>query len=145
MAYSADICKTLTDQVTKFSSLNRHQLVGHLANLDFWVAEVRHSLEVIDGYGDRFEQMKAAQKNFVADHATVQFRLSDPRHTQAAAAPPRRVPSEELGEARRQLCDALYRFLVRCLQEGLLDERTVRGVCGSLDIGVESSDLRRRP
>lgn len=54
MAYSSDITKTLTVQVTKFVTLNRHQLAGHVANLGFWVAEVRHCLDVIDGYNRRF-------------------------------------------------------------------------------------------
>lgn len=144
MAYSSDISKTLTDQITKFATLNRHQLVGHLANLHFWAAEVRHCLEVIDGYGSRFEQMKAAQMKFVADHGMVEFHLDDPCCTRTSAAPPRRVPSQELADARRQLCNAFYRFLVRCLHEGLIDERALRQVCGALDISVESSDLRQR-
>jgi hypothetical protein len=144
MAYSSDISRILTDQITKFATLNRHQLVGHLANLEFWAAEVRHCLDVIDGYGRRFEQMKAAQMKFVADHGTVEFHLDDPCCTRTTAAPPRRVRSQELGEARRELCDAFYRFLVRCLHEDLIDERALRRVCGTLDIGVESSDLRQR-
>jgi hypothetical protein len=144
MAYSSDISKTLTDQISKFTTLNRHQLVGHLANLDFWAAEVRHCLEVIDGYGRRFEQMKAAQVNFVADHGTIQFHLDDPCCTRTSAARPRRVPSQELGEARRQLCEAFYRFLVRCFHERLVDEHALRRVCGSLEIGVEIGDLRQR-
>ncbi len=49
MAYSSDITKILTDQITKFVTLNRHQLAGHVANLDFWTGEVRHCLNVIDG------------------------------------------------------------------------------------------------
>jgi hypothetical protein len=61
MAYSSDITKTLTAQITKFVTLNRHQLAGHVANLDFWVAEDRHCLDVIDGYDRRFEQMKTGQ------------------------------------------------------------------------------------
>jgi hypothetical protein len=30
MAYSSDITKTLTDQITKFVTLNAHQLAGHI-------------------------------------------------------------------------------------------------------------------
>ena len=144
MAYSSDISKVLTDQIAKLATLNRHQLAGQLANLDFWAGEVRHALEVIDGYGRRFEAMKTAQMKFVADHGTVEFDLDDPCCTRTTAAPPRRVPSQELGEARRRLCDAFYRFLIRCLHEGLIDERALRRVCGGLEIGVESSDLRKR-
>jgi hypothetical protein len=144
MAYSQDIAKILTDQVTKFATLNRHQLVGHLSNLDFWTAEVLHCLEVIDGYSRRFEQMKAAQVKYVADHGTVEFSPEDPCCTRASAAPPRRIPSQEFGEARRLLCDAFYRFLIRCFNEGLLDEGSLRRTCHKLGIGVESSDVRRR-
>jgi hypothetical protein len=77
MAYSSDITKTLTIQITKFVTLNRHQFAGHVANLDFWVAEVRHCLDVIDGYDRRFEQMKTAQMKHISDHGTVEFRLND--------------------------------------------------------------------
>lgn len=144
MAYSSDIVRILTDQLARFATLNRHQLAGHVANLDFWSGEVRHGLEVIDGYGPRFETMKAAQMRFAADHGTVQFDLDDPCCTRTSAAPPRRVPSQELGEARRRLCDAFYKFLVRGFHEALLDEGRLRGTCEALGIGVESGDLRRR-
>ncbi|WP_435020277.1 hypothetical protein TA3x_001740 [Tundrisphaera sp. TA3] len=141
MAYSSDISRTLINQLTKFATLNRHQLVGHLANLDFWAAEVRHCLEVIDGYSRRFERMKAAQMKFVADHGTIEFDIDDPCCTRTTATPPRRVPSQELGDAGRQLRDAFYRFLIRCHHENLLGEVALRGVCRSLEIGVESSDV----
>ncbi|WP_422931988.1 hypothetical protein [Singulisphaera sp. PoT] len=144
MAYSSDISKILADQIAKFVTLNRHQLVGHLANLDFWAEEIRHCLQVIDGYGRRFERMKSAQMKFAADHGTTEFLLVDPCCTETKAEPPRRVPSQELGEARRQLCDAFYSFLLRCFHERLIDEPALRRACGSLDIGVETSDLRRR-
>jgi hypothetical protein len=144
MAYSSDIARILTDQITKFATLNRHQLAGHLENLDFWTDEVRHCLQVIDGYSRRFERMKTAQMRFAADQGTVEFRLEDPRHTRTSAAPPRRVPGQELVEARRQLGDAFYRFLIRCFHEGLLDEGTLRRTCETVGLGVESSDLRQR-
>jgi hypothetical protein len=144
MAYSCDIAKILTDQITKFATLNRHQLVGHRANLDFWAAEVRHCLEVIDGYSRRFEQMKTAQMKFAADHETVEFNLDDPRHTRQSATPPKRVPSQELGEVRRQLCDVFYRFLIRCFHEGHLGEDALRQICENIGIGIDKSDLRTR-
>jgi hypothetical protein len=78
MAYSSEIAKILTDQIAKFATLNRHQLVGHVANLDFWTAEVRHGLDVLDGYKARFERLKAAQARYVSEHGTVEFLLDDP-------------------------------------------------------------------
>lgn len=144
MAYSSDIARILTDQISKFATLNRHQLVGQVANLDFWIAEVQHSLDVIDGYNRRFEQMKAAEMKHISERGTVEFCLDDPCCTQMRSSPPRRVPSKELGEARRHLCDATYRFLMRCFHEQLIDESTLRRTCEGLDIGIEISDLRGR-
>ena len=61
MPYSCDIANLLAGQLEKFVTLNRYQLAGHVPNLEFWLAEVRHCLEVVDGYGPRFECLKAAQ------------------------------------------------------------------------------------
>ena len=36
MAYMNDISRILADQLAKFATLNRHQLAGQAANLDFW-------------------------------------------------------------------------------------------------------------
>jgi hypothetical protein len=143
MAYTSDIAKILADQLTKFAILNRHQLAGHAANLDFWMAEVRHCLDVIDGYGKRFEQLRVAQARHAAEHGTVEFSLRDPRHTQQSAAPPRRVPHSELEGARRGLCDATYRFLVRGFHQGFIEATALRQMCDRLGIGIEASDLRQ--
>ena len=75
----------------------------------------------------------------------MEFSLDDPCCTQRTVPPPRRVSGAELEEARRNLCDATYRFLVRCLNEGLIKEDLLHGTCVSLDLGVEASDLRHRP
>ncbi len=130
MQYSCDIAKLLTAQLEKFVTLNRHQLAGHVPNLDFWLAEVRHCLEVIDGYGPRFERLSGAQNRHTAGHLRPAVR-------------PKRVSDTELREARRLLCEATYHFLVRCLHEGMIDEATLRQACDRLGIGVEASDLRK--
>jgi hypothetical protein len=88
--------------------------------------------------------MKASQTAHISEHGTVEFSLDDPCCTQRAAPPPRRVSNAELGEARRNLCDATYRFLVRCFNERLIEEDLLRRTCSSLNIGVEASDLRQR-
>lgn len=142
MAYSSDIANLLADQLTKFTTLNRHQLAGHAANLDFWTAEVRHCLDVIDGYNRRFEQMKAAQLEYTDQHGTIEYSLDDPCCTRTKAQPPRRVANAELAGSRSRLREATYRFLVRCCNERLIPETVLRGACRRLEIGVESSDLR---
>jgi hypothetical protein len=142
MSFSIEMVGILTDQLGRFVTLNRHQLVGHVANLDFWVAEVRHCLDVLDGYAARFERMKAAQEEYVSQHGTVEYDFFDPCCTQGRAAPPVRTPAAERKKARGSLCEATYRFLVRCFREGMLDEAALRRAAGTLGIGVETTDLR---
>jgi hypothetical protein len=143
MSYSTEIATVLAKQLAKLATLNRHQIVGQLANVDFWLDEVRHALGVLDGYEPRFERMKVAQTQYVSEHKTTVFFPDEP-DLQSHAPPPRRVPSSELQEARRSLCDATYRFLVRCHNEKFIEETTLRRYCDELVIGIEASDLKRR-
>jgi len=113
-----------------------------VANLDFWLAESLHCLGVIDGYRQRFERLKAAQAIHVAMHGTVGLAPGE-QHNKGGSALPRAVPDTELTVARRALCDATYRFLVRCFNEALIDEKTLRGQCHRLELSVEAADLRR--
>jgi hypothetical protein len=144
VSYSSDIAKLLAGQLAKFVTLNRHQLAGHAANLDFWLAEIRHCLEVIDGYSPRFERLREAQQRYVSAHNTTEFNLDDPCCTQRPAARPKRLPDAELREARLSLCNAAYRFLVRCCNEGFIAESELREACSGLGIGIEASDLKPR-
>lgn len=116
--------------------------MGHVANLDFWIAEAQHSLKVLDGYRRRFERLKAAQTDYVARHHTTEFDLDD-LALQWVATSPKRVPTSELKTVRRDLCDAIYRFLRRCARERLIDETTFRAQCGALGISVDDADLRK--
>jgi hypothetical protein len=125
----------------KFVTLNPHQLVGHVANLDFWIGEAAHCLKVIDGYQPRFEHLKAAQTEYVSRHGTTQFDLDD-SSLSWDAAPPQRVPTLELKTVRRDLCESVYQFLVRCARGRLIDQATVRAKCGDLGISVDAADLR---
>jgi hypothetical protein len=144
MSYSSEIAGILEQQLAKWVTLNRHQLAGHVANLDFWLDEVHHALGVIDGYGPRFERLKAAELKYASEHTTTEFLLRDPRHTERSPAPPRRVPHSELSEARRSLCDAAYHFLVRCFNEELIAESKLREACDRLGISIEARDLKAR-
>ncbi len=143
MSFSSDLATLLGDQMLRLVTLNPHQLAGQAVNLDFWMEQVRNALQVIDDYPTRFERMKAAQVRHAAEHHTIEFHASDPCCTADSPMPPRRVPDAELREARRLLCDAAYRFLVRCCSEGLIAEDTLFEECRKLDISVARSDLMR--
>lgn len=133
-------------QLSRFVTLNRHQLAGQVANLDFWMAQVRHCQQVIDGYGERFSRLKDAQAKHTKEHHTDEFMLDDPYDEAEQSpypTPPRRVSHVEMRDARRSVCDAAYHFLVRCFNEGFITEKALRSTCDELGISVAVSDLRR--
>lgn len=151
MAYSSDITGILSAQLGKFVTSNRHQLAGQAANIAFWLDEVRHCLTVIDGYPARFQRLQTAQEAHVTAHATVEFRrsldLKSPDLDDEDLQRPKKlqpVNDKQLRQARQKLCDAAYGFLVRCCNEGFIDEPELRAACNSLAIGVEASDIRPR-
>jgi hypothetical protein len=140
VSYSEKIAKVLADQLARFVTLNTHQLAGYVATLDFWISEVGHTLNVINGYEQRFRQLKIAQDRYVDKHGTQTYLLEDP-HIVGRPEPPRRVPHTSLRDARCSVTEATYRLLVRCCNEGLIPEAQMRTICASLDIGVESRDI----
>ncbi|MDY3557315.1 hypothetical protein R5W24_006503 [Gemmata sp. JC717] len=126
MSFSTDMAKLVADQLSRFVTLNRHQLAGQVANLDFWLAQVRHALAVIDGYGVRFVRMHAAQEHYVGQHGTTEFVLGAEDYTpRTAPTAPRRVPDRELRQARRLVVEAVTRLLERCRAEGLVADAVV--------------------
>lgn len=142
MAYSQEIAYLLTQQLLRFVTLNPHQLAGQVANLDFWMEQVLNCQRVIDGYPKRFEALKQAEMQHAQEHHTVEFDLDDRFGTSAHPPPrPRRVPSHELSQARKELCDAAYRFLIRCYSARLISEEKLRECCKLLDISIAPSDL----
>lgn len=143
MSYSENLAKVVTGQLQRFITLNRHQLAGQLANLDFWLGQAKHALDVIDGYEQRFRQLKLAQDNYVAEHGTV---TTSPHGSEfrAPPAPPKRVPGGTLNAAREALADAAYKFLVRSCNDGLITETQLLEAAQTLGIGIDYSDIRRR-
>ncbi|MSU79195.1 MAG: hypothetical protein EXS16_14030 [Gemmataceae bacterium] len=138
MVFSTNMAMLVADQVSRFVTLNRHQLAGQVANLDFWLAQVHNALEVIDGYGVRFVQMHGVQEQYVAGHGTTEFTLRDKFSKPTKAAPPRRIPDRELQKTRKLLIEAASRFLARCRKEGFISEERLLAACVPLGIGIDS-------
>jgi hypothetical protein len=125
VSFSTDMAKLVADQLSRFVTLNPHQLAGQAANLDFWLAQVRHALAVIDGYGVRFVRMEAGQQQYVAAHGTKLSEVGPAGVEERRPPPPRRIPDRELRQARRALVEAATRFLERCRAEGLVADSVV--------------------
>lgn len=123
MSFSTDFAELVANQLSRFATLNPHQLAGQKANLDFWLAQVRHSLAVIDGYGVRFVRMDAAQKQYVAANDTTVSEVGPAGITLRRPPSPHRIPDRELQKSRRALVQATRRFLERCQNDGLISDR----------------------
>ncbi|WP_439624642.1 hypothetical protein [Gemmata sp.] len=120
MSFSTDIAKLVADQLSRFVTLNPHQLAGQVENLDFWLGQVRHALAVIDGYGVRFVRLHAAQERYVAVHRVTASVVDPAGATERPPPPVRRTSDRELRHARRALVEATTRFLERCRAVGLV-------------------------
>ncbi len=144
MSYSSEVANLIASQLSRFMTLSRYQLAGQAANLDFWLSEARHAVEVIDRYGQRFEQMKSTQNRYVSEHETLAHDSRDEFSKPKPPDPPIRVSDVELKQARRAVTDTAYRFFVLCTNEGFITESRLREACDNLGIGVEVSDLKRR-
>jgi hypothetical protein len=119
------MAKLVADQLSRFVTLRPHQLAGQAANLDFWLAQVRHALRVIDGYGVRFVRMEGGQQHYVAAHDTKLSEVGPAGVEERRPPPPRRISDRELRQARRALIEAATRFLERCRAEGLVADAVV--------------------
>lgn len=131
MSFSTDIAGLVAKQLARFVTLNRHQLAGQVANLDFWLDQVRNALAAVDGYGVRFVRMTGAQEQYTAAHETIEFAPEANYYTDGRAQPPRRVPERELQKARRALVEAATAFLRRCRDDDLISDAQLGEALGS--------------
>jgi hypothetical protein len=130
MSYSTDISNSLTETLTKFITLERHQFAGHVANLDFWLQEVKHCIKINEDYKKRFEVMKSAQMQYLAKHFH-------------SAPPPRSVPDKEIKEVLQALCDTAYSFIIHCYKEGFIEEAKLRKAADYIGVSIDTRDLNR--
>ncbi len=122
MSFSTELAGLVAGQVSRFVTLNRHQLAGQVANLDFWLAQIRNALAALDGYGVRFIRMHAAQEQYIGVREITECSAGAAYPIDQKASPPRRVPDREIQKARRALVEAARRFLERCRKDGFISE-----------------------
>jgi len=144
--YSIERAEAIASQLDRFASGYIRHLVGHYANLEYWLGELRHALAGLAEYSSRFRRLQAAQAQWLADHGA---------HAQGVCRlcrgpcelgplppdPPRRAPHQERQGAERRLRDAAYSFLRRCYRAGLLDEDAFRIACARVGTNVDVADL----
>jgi len=132
MPYVEDITETLISTLTHTGGLRAHQLAGHAANLEFWVGEVKHAFDVIDGYGERFKKLQDAER--IANPVVDLFRPSKLLRPG--------ISDHELKELRRRLIDSVSLVLSRCYKEGLVSEIELDKYGERLDL--DNRELKRK-
>lgn len=148
MAYSTEKAALLTKVLSRLSSLNVHQLVGHRDNLPFWIDEVVQATTVLDGYKARFRKIKDAQTQWVRAH---EVKVSEFCPTCGGACefgpttpdPPRRVPSSQLQEATVELREAARMFIVRLYRAHMLSREDLLAAAERIQTGFEPKELER--
>lgn len=152
MAYTIDIADKVSTTVGKFASLNPHQLSGHLANLDFWVGEIKHALAVLDGYSRRQSNLESGQQAHINRHDTRRFSKDqkqanneypwDEGEQVPRAEPDRfRLDKNQLKTKRQEVSDSLYFFLKRCYAERLIEGEKAKACLKECGLGWEPGDF----
>ncbi len=63
MTYVEDITETPISTLHFVSGLPAHKVASHAANLEFWIGEVQHTFDGLDGYGERFKKLQNSQRS----------------------------------------------------------------------------------
>jgi hypothetical protein len=147
--YTLERAKLVSEQLKRFTTGYTHHVAGQYVNIDFWLNEVLESLKTIDGYNRRFNILKEGQKEWVTAHDTKVFgycfyckgtcELSD-----GSPSLPIRTSSTEIKEARKDVINAAYYFLLRCYRIGLLSESEMDEKCNAIGTSIEPSDLKKK-
>jgi len=144
--YSIARAELIADQIGRFATQHLHQLAGHHANLEFWLAEAASAVRAIDEYQKRFQRLRNAQIAWVSEHDTKVTRHCPVCRGACEFGPetperPHRVPSEELGAARDAVRRAVRHFLVRLFKAGFVAAEEVRRGADTVGASIEQEDL----
>jgi hypothetical protein len=144
--YSIARAELIADQMGRFATEHLHQLAGHHANLEFWLAEAASAVRAVDEYQQRFKRMRDAQLAWVGENDTKLPRYCPICRGACEFGPetpgrPHRVPSEELAATRDVVRRAVRQFLVRLFKAGFVSDEEVRRGAHIVGASIEHEDL----
>ncbi len=150
MIYTIEKAILVTKQLQKFTDSNDYMVAGQFANIDFWISEVVSAIKTFDEHNMRFHKMYEAQKNWIKENNTTVpdychicngiCELSI-EHYIKPELPKRRFKNEKK-EARKELVDASYYFLIRCFKTGLLNKEEIDCLCDKIGTSIDPYDLK---
>jgi len=146
MIYTIEKANLIANQLKKFTTGYTHHVVGHYANLNFWLNEVVEALNAIDEHKDRFDGIYAAQKKWTEDHGTVVYDYCPVcqgkcEFSDGKPILPKRKHRIEKVNSRKELVNAAYYFLTRCYRIGLLSQEELKSKCDLIGTSIDLNDL----
>lgn len=124
MAYIVEQTRLLTETFERMSRLPAHRLAGHVANLDYWRAELHRTIASLGSYPTRFRRMKDATnahlKVIPVPDPYPPIHLHDTHSLKPDTRTTPAVRDSELQDLKRALCAAAAKFTEACVRSGLL-------------------------
>lgn len=150
MIYTIEKANLITEQLKKFTDSYAHMVAGQFINIDFWINEAISALKAIDEHNARFDKMYEAQKKWIDDK---NVRVPDycficngicelsTEHYKKPELPKRKAKNEKK-EARKELVNSAYYFLIRCYKIDLLNEKEFKTYCNLIGTSIDPYDLK---
>ncbi|VXB55878.1 conserved hypothetical protein [Flavobacterium sp. 9AF] len=147
MIYTIKKANLIKEQLRRFTTSYAHHVVGQFANIDFWLNEVINSLEVIDEYKMRFDNIYNAQKKWIEDHGTIIHEycpICNGKCEFSSGKPnlPVLKHKHEVNDMRKELVNTAYFFLLRCFRIGLLTGEELKQKCDTIGTSIDPNDLK---
>jgi len=149
MIYTIEKANLISERLRKFTDSYAYMVAGQFANIDFWIEEITNSIKAIDEHNLRFEKMCEGQKEWIEEKNVLVpdychicngiCELSE-QHYKKPELPKQRAKREKK-EARKELIDSAYYFLIRCFKVDLLDEEELKNYCTRIGTSIDPFDL----
>lgn len=117
-SYTEDIVELIEKQLSSFVSLPTFQLVTHIPNLGFWMREVSHAFAVLDGYQERFDNMRHCETQEAIRYPDETTARESHEHKYNSLKPA--ITNERANGMRKRLEAKTQTLLNRLLRESLI-------------------------
>ena len=150
MIYTVEKANLITKQLNKFKDNYAFMVAGQFANIEFWINEVETAITAIDEHNIRFTKMYDAQEKWI-DEKNVRIpdycyicngicELSNEHYKKPEL--PKQKSTNDKNDSRKDLINAMYYFLVRCLKLELLNEELFKEYCNRIGTSIDPNDLK---
>ena len=133
-AYMQEIAEPLIRVLNYAAGLRRDLLAQYVANVEFWVEETKHRLQVIDTYPSRLRRMRTVHR------VNVNYHWDEEHGHSMSPRPTKSIDDTERSALRREICESARRFLNRSFRESLIDREMLQSHFESLGLPAPGRD-----